>query len=425
MNQAPTENRDLVLAPGSYAYVQAENNGAIKTHVGYAVMVVNKDAKRQVYQGPCTILLDYDETLEVMAISTGKPKNTDTLKHTVYLRVSNNKVSDIVRVETKDHVSVDIKISLLVNFEGEDPELWFQAENYVKLLCDHVRSVLKGAVQKISIEEFYANHVAVVRDSILGVSTMSEGGEKSGRPGMVFAENGMAVRDVEVLGFDIQNREVYALLSGAQLDAVRNNIELQQAQKQLDRDVRQEAINRETAEARATTRMHELDISATETKRKLDIDSEKIARQLEVNLARLESNRQEAERTKASNEAWEDAKTVEHNWKQKREKEIQDQKHKIDSRKQELFLAQLQAEVDAAVKRFEAGQKGFSEALLALNRDDVMMKIAESMSVQSLIGGKNFIEVVQKVFEGMPGLGDIATRIAMHGSNILGSGDKD
>ena len=39
--------------------------------------------------------------LEVMELSTGKPKNTDALMKTVYLRTKNNKVSDIVAVETK------------------------------------------------------------------------------------------------------------------------------------------------------------------------------------------------------------------------------------------------------------------------------------------------------------------------------------
>ena len=41
----------------------------------------------------------YDETLALLELSTGKPKTTDQLLGTVYLRVDNNLVSDIVRAE--------------------------------------------------------------------------------------------------------------------------------------------------------------------------------------------------------------------------------------------------------------------------------------------------------------------------------------
>ena len=83
-------------------------------------MVVDKRGNRRVVQGPDTVLLDYDETLEVLELSTGKPKTTDKLEHTVYLRVSNNKVSDVIGgVYTKDHVPIILKLSYRVNFEGD------------------------------------------------------------------------------------------------------------------------------------------------------------------------------------------------------------------------------------------------------------------------------------------------------------------
>lgn len=377
-----------------------EGVAVISPYVGYAVLVVNKDGKREVHQGPKTVLLDYDESLEVLSISTGKPKSTDNLKRTVYLRIRNNKVSDIIDVETKDHVTVKVKVSLLVNFEGDDPELWFQAENYVKLLCDHVRSVLKGAVQKISIEDFYANHVPVVRDSILGVSTEVEGVRS--RLGMRFEENGMVVRDVEVLDFDIQNREVFGLLSGAQLDAVRNNIEIQQAQKQLDRNLQKEEIAQKTADARANTEEHSL-----------QLETKIVGIRLQANLANLDADIKASDRQLVVNKSTEESANIAHEWKQKRELEIHDQKNEILVKEQELYLKKLEAEVDAAVKRFEAGKGGLTEALIALNRDDVMMKVAQATSVQAMIGGKSFVDTIQNIFKGTP-LENLASKIAMH-----------
>ena len=118
---------------------------------GYAVLVTSKTGKRRVELGPTTVLLDYDEGLEILSLSTGKPKTTDRLLETPYLRVENNQVSDVVQVETADHVHVHIALSYRVNFEG-DPVRWFSVENYVKFLCDHVRSVLKGHVRKLAVD---------------------------------------------------------------------------------------------------------------------------------------------------------------------------------------------------------------------------------------------------------------------------------
>src|SRR5271166_1322883 len=99
----------------------------ISPYVGYAVQVVNKSSKpgdRTVVVGPATILLEYDESLAVLELSTGKPKNTDALLRTVYLRVDNNLVSDMVEVETKDLVRVNVKLSYRVNFLREHKDVW-------------------------------------------------------------------------------------------------------------------------------------------------------------------------------------------------------------------------------------------------------------------------------------------------------------
>src|SRR5690606_25711072 len=135
---------------------------AINVWTGYAVQVVSKSGARRVVIGPAPILLKYDEELEALALSTGKPKTTDKLLTTAYLRVENNKVADIVRIETKDHVEVDVKLSYKINFTGDSTK-WFKVEDYVKFFCDHARSLLKGAARKITVEEFYQNSTDLIR----------------------------------------------------------------------------------------------------------------------------------------------------------------------------------------------------------------------------------------------------------------------
>jgi hypothetical protein len=64
-----------------------------------AVMVTAKN-KREVVVGPQTRILAYDEELEVLRLSTGRPKSDDELLATCFLQVQGNKVSDLVRVNT-------------------------------------------------------------------------------------------------------------------------------------------------------------------------------------------------------------------------------------------------------------------------------------------------------------------------------------
>ena len=61
----------------------------------------------------------------------------DNLFKTAYLRVSNNKVSDVISAETEDLVQVKVQLSYQVDFEG-DPKKWFNVENYVKFLTDQL-----------------------------------------------------------------------------------------------------------------------------------------------------------------------------------------------------------------------------------------------------------------------------------------------
>jgi major vault protein len=78
--------------------------GAVTINVwpGYAIQIVKKTGEREVVVGPKVRLLEFDETLEVLELSTGKPKSDGILMKTTYLQTENNIVSDIIDAETKD-----------------------------------------------------------------------------------------------------------------------------------------------------------------------------------------------------------------------------------------------------------------------------------------------------------------------------------
>src|SRR5208337_4854604 len=107
-----------------------------------------------------------------------------------------------------------IKLSYRVNFLREAQDKWFSVENYVKYLCDHMRSHLKGTIKKLAIKDFIEQSTAIVRDTVLGPKI---GNETRSRK---FAENGMEVYDVEVLSVAIIDERIATMLKNAQQKAV-------------------------------------------------------------------------------------------------------------------------------------------------------------------------------------------------------------
>jgi major vault protein len=378
---------------------------AINVWTGYAVMVVSKTGERRVEVGPTTILLNYDETLEVLELSMGKPKTTDNLLKTVYLRVKNNKVSDIITCETSDHVKVTIKVAYIVNFEG-DSKKWFDVENYVKQLCDHARSILKGLAKKTRVEQFYSDYLPIIRDGILG------GKPDSGtRPGLFFPENGMRVSEVEVLDVSIEDKEVAKLISQAQQAIVSNDIKLGQDRRNLQITKEQEQIAVETAEAQATT-----------VKRKAELEQEKVKLDLTLDLARIESRlAKTAELFKAA-QADEQVKDVANKAELARVQAKADLDAAIAEGKVKLKLTELTAETEAAVKRLAAAKDGFAEALVALGREDVLVKVAEAGRIESFMTGQSFESVISRMFAGLPVLQGVLEKFTKPSSNGDGNG---
>lgn len=353
---------------------------AIELWTGYAALVVSKSGARRVEVGPTTIHLEYDEGLEVLAFSTGKPKNTDQLQKDVYLRVKNNKVSDIVRVETKDHVQVELRFSYLVNFEGEQ-EKWFAVENYVKLLCDHLRSILKGEIRKIPIEEFYATSTDIIRDILLGKD----------KKGMFFEANNMRLQDVEVLGVTIADPTIKQLLDGSQIDVVKANIEMSNLHRNMAVTTEKERITRE-----------EMVLKVETLRQKNDLEEEVLTSNFAVRLMQIgnaikeyqEQQKADAEKQALSVQAIDSKLAIERKeFVQRQEKEKNEQEQRI---------AFIKAEAEAFVSKFKAFEGQFTNALLAISNNKVLVEVAEAWSIQRVLGGDTLSESFNKMFQGSP-----------------------
>lgn len=373
---------------------------AISVWTGYAMLAVSKTGERKVIVGPATYLLEYDEVLQAMDLSTGTPKTDDNVARTVYLRVLYNKISDVVEAETRDLVQVRVRLSYRVNFEG-DPQRWFNVENYVKFLTEHLRSLLRGAIKQRAVQEFYPQAVAFVRDAVLGAQ--AEDGHRSGRR---FDENGMRIYDVEVLGVEIGDEGIETLIVGAQHAAVEQTLTLDEERRRLELTREREEIERQVQAIQAATRELRLGLERTEVVATFELERAKITAEAEGRKARLDA-------TLADQEALDAVHTAELS----RKRSTGQLELEINEKDLVLRLRELEAEVHAVAEKARAVSPDLVAALTAFGDRALAEKMAQSMAPLAILGGESVSEVLARLLRG--------TKLAKVLAPALTGGDAD
>lgn len=356
---------------------------AVDVWTGYAVLVIGRTGERRVVVGPQTVLLEYDQSIEAMELSTGTPKTDVKTIRTAFLRCMHNKVSDLIEAETSDLCRVFLRLSYRVNFEDE-PEKWFNVENYVKFLTDHMRSLLRGAIKQHKIEDFYANTIKVIRDSVLGAAT-AEGK----RPGRLFPENGMRIYDLEVLDVKIGDETIENLLVQAQHSVVKQNLAISSEKRSLDYVEQSENIKQKIAALKASTTRQDLDLQIEETKSQLLLSMEKLQSEILSQQKALDARLQNQETI---------AQIKEKELMRKRNEANLDAE--IEQKRLELRLEELKAEVAGVVDRAKAVSPELVAALQAFGDKALAEKMAESMAPLAILGGKSITEVFAQLLKG-------------------------
>ncbi len=376
-------DRKTMFTPPRTITLDTKYSGAISIDVwtGYAILVISKGGNRHVVVGPKTVLLEYDETLGIMELSTGKPKTDNTLIKTAYLRVTNNKVSDIITVETKDLVKVEIRLSYLVNFIG-DSEKWFDAENYVKLLTQHLRSVIANAIKKKGIEEFYDNSTDIIRDTVLGKSNVTDG--KSERPGLLFDENSMHIYDVEVLGVKITDENIAFSLIKAQRDVVSQTLELAAKRRELYATTEKERIAQDIAKIKSSTNIGILELQMAETEKRLETNLIKLNAELEERNKDLEINK----------------------IKLSKDKDVADLEVEVNTKKQMLQIVKIKADTEQAVSILKGIQPELIATMKAVGNQELSKVLAQNLPKAAgsfgLLTNKGGIDALINMVKGTP-----------------------
>lgn len=356
---------------------------SIEVWTGYAINVVSKNGNRKIITGPTTYLMEYDEILEVMELSTGKPKTTDELLRTVYLRVDNNKISDIINVETKDFVSANVKVSYCVDFLPDYKEKWFGLENYVKYLCDRLRSLLKREAKKYSVEEFYLKASDIIRDTVLGGEKTRE--DKIGR---LFVENGMFVHDVEILSLKLEG-EIQEIIDLHQKDEIKKTLDFSSEEKELEITRKLSEFKKEKADLEYRTKHFERElknklklkeIEYSESERRAEEESKKAEKEAEENMQKILDAIQQSELARKKKLTDSDLYKKEKN-------------QKLESENRKAYTDDIKKVLDAITPDLVASMNSKSNA-------ELMETLATSMSPYAIAGGESISDVTNRLLRG-------------------------
>ena len=357
---------------------------AIDVWTGYAINVMSKTGKREVIIGPTTRLLDYDETVEALGLSGGTPKGSKPSIRTAFLQIENNKVTDIISAQTADYVPVQIKLNYCVHFLEEYKDSWFAINNYVKYLCDSMRSLVKREIKKYNIQEFYTDSTEIIRNLILDVDNP----EKKFDDGRFFEKNGMVISDVDILDVFVEEK-VAKILDKHQLELIQKGIELADATAHLEVVTALNETRQKEAELTNKTNLYKLELEKSEKdallnneeffaqkKREADAAKTQAEKDLQVILTAIQDEKN-ARLQKANEIANEQAM---------KEAEIEKGKQQVYAETVERIMKSVSPDLIAAIS--------------ARTKADILTEGMASMSPYALANGESVADTVNKLLRG-------------------------
>lgn len=357
---------------------------SIDVWTGYAVNVVSKNGDRKVVCGPQTVLLDYDQTLEVLQLSTGKPKNTDRVEKTVFLRYENNRVSDVIDVETADFVKAQVKVSYLVNFSPDKKNKWFSVDNYVKHLCDWARVKVKEFVRTMTIDDFCENYHEVVE---LALGELDDSGNTV-FPLHEFKENGMVIESVEALDLTIQ-ADVQRMMDNHQMKIVEKTLELNAAKQSAEVEKQIVELNAEKIKLKNELETLKMQTEAALEKEKFDLQVEA---NKAVNAEEKRKKEVEADIQKLKDEIF---KAEEARTKARRDAELAHKKE-LDA----LAMEREKASAAAMVEVLNAVGPELAAAMTSNQNEAMVRAIASAVSPYAVANGESVADAVNKLLRG-------------------------
>lgn len=334
---------------------------------GYAICVVSKTGDRELVVGPTTRLLDYDETLEAIETIDGE---------TVFLKLTDNKICDIINAQTSDYVDVQIKLSYDVDFCGKDK--WFDVNDYSSYIKNYMKNAIKRAIREYTIQDFYSNYVDIIRATVL-----DEEGEQH-----IFEKNNSIITNVDIVTVTTE-RAIAEMISAHQTEIISKKFELADADAKMKVVTALAEVEKKNAELKATNKLYKIEL---DQKVKDDELAKSEAYKAKLRAANEAEQKAKADMQEILNKI---SETTLIRQKAERDAEIEHERAlaAIEKEKQDAYAATV-------VKMLEAVQPGLVEALNAKTNSELMAGIGKAVSPYAMAEGKSVADTVTTLLRG-------------------------
>jgi hypothetical protein len=281
---------------------------------------------------------------------------------------------------------------------------WFAVDNYVKYLCDRVRSLLKRAAKEYTIYDFYQNYSDIVRNVTLGINPDAEEGDcERGKHHnhRFFAQNGMFIHDVEVLSIDVQ-RDVEELILDKQTDMIRQVLELADAQREAEIAEALSVAEKKKQELRTQELLNKMELQKKEAETKLAIQAQINRKQEAEDAAKKKAEVDMQPMIDAIAAAGIKRRDAEHAAEMKRATAEHEATQAHTKAMSEIEIAKQNAYAETVKSIMESISPDLIAALEVGGQCDMMTALAKYMSPYAIANGESVAETTQKLVNGLP-----------------------
>ena len=415
---------------------------------GTAAMVLKRGSNadiRKTITGYATYFLEWNETLCEMKLSGSRGGEAKSYKNAIrvcYLWMQGNRINDVlVDGRTREDCEFKINYTLSVDFDPNHKDSWFNVDDYVFLVCEEVRSRMRGGLLATSISDLSTDYVEIIRDIVLGTKPTAPVGREPNvldrmadqfyphRPGIEFPRFGATLVDININGFEILDDRLQHQLRELQMSGITESVQTRKAQIALEGEQRRSSIEREKSTLLGENAKFKLTVELENTEATQDTARKKLVFERQTALARVEyakvselaSLAKDAEVADKTNEL---AKTT-----KEAEAIIAGINAQIaELQKNAALLALASKEKDTEIERLDmiARQKATADAAATVNASIIpslaahLAEIRDSLVADKLITafgsvssfrGMEVVELAANTLSALPGVGSVLNRL--------------
>jgi hypothetical protein len=208
---------------------------------------------------------------------------------------------------------------------------------------------------------------------------------------MRFEENNLHIYDVEVLSFEIKDREIQSLLTEAELDGVRRQLKQNSEQERVTFELKSQELKRIEQAAYRDTELKILENKDIVDNEKRKADKAALDYQTEVLKLKLESetHTQSIKNKIASEELI-------------REKALNDETIRVANENLSRLITQLEKTKDCDVARAAAITPDLIAALQSLGDKLMIGDVSKNLNLVAAIGGLPLMDTLKNILQGHP-----------------------